>query len=161
MVTTGQRDQPGIYARERVGHKSCKTFRRHIVALGKTGLSFVYDELEADEPVTWDYLLHTVINPMTVTKGKNHVHIQATNKYGISDAYLFSSGELKTETTDQFLFRQSTGYRPTIKGNSKSIPIIGISKPVRTNNGNTVLQPSSAHMPNQRMRTKNSLSHKS
>ena len=47
------------------------------------------------------------------------------------------------------------------RADAKSIPIIGISKPVRTNNGNTVLQPSSAHMPNQRMRTKNSLSHKS
>ena len=99
-----------------------KTFRRHIVALGKTGLSFVYDELEADEPVTWDYLLHTVINPMTVTKGKNHVHIQATNKYGISDAYLFSSGELKTETTDQFFVPPVNWLQADNKGKFKKYP---------------------------------------
>jgi hypothetical protein len=32
-----------------------KTFRRHIVNLGKTGLIFIYDELVADEPVNWSY----------------------------------------------------------------------------------------------------------
>lgn len=79
-----------------------KTFRRHTVALGTSGLVFIYDELEADQPVTWDYLLHTVINPMSVTKRDQYVHIQATNKNGASDAYLFSSGALKTDTTSQF-----------------------------------------------------------
>lgn len=57
-----------------------KTFRRHIVELGTSGLVFIYDELEADEPVTWSYLLHTVINPMTVKENQDYVHIQATNK---------------------------------------------------------------------------------
>lgn len=79
-----------------------KTFRRHTVALGTSGLVFIYDELEADEPVTWDYLLHTVIKPMNVTKKDKYVHIQATNKNGASDAYLFASGTLKTDTTSQF-----------------------------------------------------------
>lgn len=47
-----------------------KTFRRHIVELGKTGFTFIYDELEAEEPVTWSYLLHTVTNPMNVGREK-------------------------------------------------------------------------------------------
>ena len=68
-----------------------KTYRRHIVELGKTGLTFIYDELEAEQPVTWSYLLHTVTNPMNVDKSNpDWVHVQATNKEGISDAYLFS-----------------------------------------------------------------------
>lgn len=65
-----------------------KIFRRHIVTLGKSGYSFIYDELEADKPVTWSYLLHTVTNPMNVDKTKEYVHIQATSKDGVSDAYL-------------------------------------------------------------------------
>ena len=99
-----------------------KTFRRHIVTLGKTGINFIYDELEADEPVTWDYLLHTVINPMTVEKKEGYVHVQATNKNGISDAYLFSSGELKTDVTDQFFAPAVNWLRADAKGNFAKFP---------------------------------------
>lgn len=94
-----------------------KTFRRHIVTLGKTGMTFIYDELEADEPVTWDYLLHTVINPMTVDKKDDYLHIQATNKNGISDAFLFSSGELKADTTSRFFVPAVNWLRADAKGN--------------------------------------------
>ena len=99
-----------------------KTFRRHTVALGKTGLVFIYDELEADEPVTWDYLLHTVINPMNVTKKDKFVHIQATNKNGASDAYLFSSGTLKTDTTSQFFVPAVNWLRADAKGKFAAYP---------------------------------------
>ena len=99
-----------------------KTFRRHIVALGKTGISFIYDELEADEPVTWDYLLHTVINPMTVDKKEGYVHIQATNKGGMSDAFLFSGGELRTDTTSQFFVPAVNWLRADAKGNFAKYP---------------------------------------
>lgn len=94
-----------------------KTFRRHIVTLGTSGLVFIYDELEADEPVTWSYLLHTVTEPMTVNKEKEYVHIQATNKGGASDAYLFSAGAVETETTDQFFFPAVNWLRADDKGN--------------------------------------------
>ncbi|MBC5604020.1 DUF4962 domain-containing protein [Bacteroides difficilis] len=94
-----------------------KTFRRHIVELGTSGLTFIYDELEADEPVTWSYLLHTVINPMTVKENQDYVHIQATNKNGASDAYLFSSGKLATETTDKFFIPAVNWLRADSKGN--------------------------------------------
>lgn len=99
-----------------------KTFRRHTVALGKSGLVFIYDELEADEPVTWDYLLHTVINPMSVTKKDKFVHIQATNKNGASDAYLFSSGVLKTDTTSRFFEPAVNWLRADANGKFPSYP---------------------------------------
>lgn len=80
-----------------------KMFRRHIVELGKTGFTFVYDELEASEPVAWSYLLHTVIQPMQVDRDTPKcVHIQASNRKGVSDAYLYATGELKVDTTSQF-----------------------------------------------------------
>ena len=80
-----------------------KTFRRHIVELGKSGLSFVYDELEATHPVAWSYLLHTVTNPMSVDKTHaNYIHIEGTSKNGVSDAFLFAADKLEADTTSQF-----------------------------------------------------------
>ena len=100
-----------------------KTFRRHIVNLGKTGLIFIYDELVADEPVNWNYLLHTTANPMTVNKSDNRfVHIQATNRGGASDAYLFSSGALQTDTTSRFFYPAENWLRADDKGNFKKYP---------------------------------------
>lgn len=100
-----------------------KTFRRHIVNLGKTGYIFIYDELEATEPVTWSYLLHTVANPMEVDKPDNkYVHIQATNGGGASDAYLFSTGTLKTDTTSQFFYPAINWLRADDKGHFPPYP---------------------------------------
>lgn len=108
-----------------------KTFRRHIVELGKTGFTFIYDELEAEEPVTWSYLLHTVTNPMNVNMVNEFVHVQATSKNGISDAYLLGSDELKTDTTSQFSLLPPIGCAPTTKETSRSIRTIGISLPLQ------------------------------
>ena len=100
-----------------------KTFRRHIVNLGNTGYIFIYDELEAAEPVTWSYLLHTTANPMSVNKANNKfVHIQATNRGGASDAYLFSTGTLQTDTTSQFFYPAVNWLRADDKGNFAKYP---------------------------------------
>jgi len=100
-----------------------KTFRRHIVELGKTGLTFIYDELEAEQPVTWSYLLHTVINPMNVDKSNSRwIHVQATNQNGVSDAYLFSTSVLKTDTTSQFFTPAVNWLIADEKGNFKTYP---------------------------------------
>lgn len=99
-----------------------KTFRRHIVTLGKSGYSFIYDELEAAEPVTWSYLLHTVTNPMNVDKSKEYVHIQATSKDGVSDAYIFAPGELRTDTTSQFFVPAVNWLRADDNGKFKPYP---------------------------------------
>ena len=100
-----------------------KTFRRHIVELGKTGLTFIYDELEAAEPVTWSYLLHTVTNPMSVDKSnKNYVHVEGTSKNGVSDAFLFSTGTLKTDTTSQFFVPAVNWLKADANGKFKPNP---------------------------------------
>ena len=101
---------------------SLKIFRRHIVTLGKSGYSFIYDELEAEEPVTWSYQLHTVTNPMNVNKTREYVHIRATSKDGASDAYLFSSGTLETDTTSRFFVPAVNWLRADEKGHFAPYP---------------------------------------
>ena len=88
-----------------------------MIDLGNSGLMFIYDELEADEPVTWNYLLHTVIQPMTTRQEGKAVHVEATNGVGISDAYIFSSSKLKTEMTDQFFYPATNWLKSDDKGN--------------------------------------------
>ena len=100
-----------------------KKYRRHIVTLGNTGCIFIYDELVADQPITWTYQLHTVANPMDLdTSNDRFVHITATNKGGASDAYLFASGKLKTDTTDTFKEPAVNWLRSDDKGNFKPYP---------------------------------------
>ena len=94
-----------------------KTFRRHIVNLGQTGYIFIYDELVADKPVEWSYLLHCISAPMKVDKKDRWVHIQAvSDRGGASDAYLFSTGALKTDTTSQFFVPANNWLRADDKG---------------------------------------------
>ena len=46
---------------------------------------------------------------MNVNMVNEFVHVQATSKNGISDAYLLGSDELKTDTTSQF-FTPATNW---------------------------------------------------
>lgn len=94
-----------------------KCFRRHVVALEKGALLFIYDELEATEPVTWDYLLHTVTNPIEVEQAGSFLKVKATNSKGLSEAYLLSDSPLKYETTDQFFQPAVSWLRADAKGN--------------------------------------------
>ena len=93
-----------------------KTFRRHIVELGGADLMFIYDELEADTEVNWNYLLHTVENPMTAGEKKDFVHIKATNADGVSDAYLFSNDKLIVEESNKFFYPAINWLRADDKG---------------------------------------------
>ncbi|MDL2303256.1 DUF4962 domain-containing protein [Dysgonomonas sp. OttesenSCG-928-D17] len=93
-----------------------KTFRRHIVQLGGADLIFIYDELEAYTDVNWNYLLHTVENPMIVDEQKDFVHIKATNADGVSDAYLFSNDKLKVEESSKFFYPAINWLRADDKG---------------------------------------------
>lgn len=78
-------------------------FRRHIVQLGHSGLFVVYDELVGKEPVEWNYLLHTVERPMTVTESEGGLQIRGENKAdGVSVAHLFSSQKMTYAQTDTF-----------------------------------------------------------
>lgn len=99
-----------------------KTYRRHIVDLGGSGLIFVYDELEADKPVEWSYLLHSVTAPITYDHEGKAVHVQATNGVGASDAYIFAPTELSTDVTDQFFVPANNWLRADAKGNFAKYP---------------------------------------
>ena len=99
-------------------------FRRHIVNLGTTGYIFIYDELEASEPADYTFMLHTVTQPMTVDKtDKRYIHVQGlSGRGGASDAYIFSTGALQTDTTSQFFVPAHNWLRADDKGNFKKYP---------------------------------------
>ena len=100
-----------------------KTFRRHLVDLGGTGWILVYDELEADQPVSWHYLLHAVYGPIEFSKeNPNFVHINTENRGARADAFLFSSGALECDTTDQFFVPAVNWLKGDAKGNFKKYP---------------------------------------
>lgn len=105
------------------GEVGLKTFRRHIARLGETGLVFIYDELEAEQPREWSYLLHTVINPMEVdeTDGK-YVKVSARGKKGVSDAFLFSTLPLECDTTSRFFVPADNWLKADADGNFKKNP---------------------------------------
>lgn len=101
-----------------------KTFRRHIVHLGNTGYIFIYDELESTEPADYTFMLHTVAEPMTVDKSNSKfVHVQGlSGRGGASDAYIFSSGALQTDTTSRFFVPAHNWLRADDKGNFAKYP---------------------------------------
>lgn len=92
------------------------SFRRHIVTLEDAGLIFIYDELEADTAVSWDYLLHTASVPMTINQTEAWTQIKATNKQGVSDAYLFAPEKLQIKQTDKFFYPAVNWLRANDKG---------------------------------------------
>lgn len=99
-------------------------FRRHIVNLGTTGFIFIYDELEASEPADYTFMLHTTAQPMTVdTSNPRFVHVQGlSGRGGASDAYIFSTGTLQTDTTSQFFVPPVNWLRADDKGKFKKYP---------------------------------------
>lgn len=78
-------------------------FRRHIVQLGDTGLFVVFDELDAKENVEWNYLLHTVEQPMEINESSGGLRIVGRNNSGgVSVSHLFASARLTYCQTDSF-----------------------------------------------------------
>lgn len=146
LADTWRAVRSALYPENGWDENHVKTFRRHIVNLGKTGLIFIYDELVADEPVNWNYLLHTTANPMTVNKSDNRfVHIQATNR-GERQTLIFSQAEHCRRIPPVVSFiRQRTGCVPMIKAISRNIRIIGISPPRRKSRKYIALPLSSIH----------------
>lgn len=100
-----------------------KTFRRHIVELGKTGMSVIYDELEADEPRTWSYLLHTIQHPMAVDR-TNPAFVRVTGDVDVAkgDAFLFSTLELTCDTTSTFFAPADNWLKADANGNFAKNP---------------------------------------
>ncbi|MGL4292199.1 MAG: DUF4962 domain-containing protein [Bacteroidales bacterium] len=79
-----------------------KKYRRHVIQLGDSGLFAIYDEMEAIEPITFSYLLHTTEFPMEVKKEKNRIIVTGRNKKGYAHANLFCSENTSENMTDQF-----------------------------------------------------------
>ena len=75
-----------------------KLFKRHYLMLRPSTI-VVYDELEADHPVTWSWLLH---NDNGLTIDPEHKTIAAKNEAGKALVSLFSSMPLDFQVTDQF-----------------------------------------------------------
>lgn len=100
-----------------------KTFRRHIVQLGTTGMSVIYDELEAEEPRAWSYLLHTVEQPMAVDQS-NPAYVRVTGSCDVakSDAFIFSTQELTCDTTSRFFVPADNWLRADANGNFAKYP---------------------------------------
>lgn len=104
-----------------------KRFRRHIVALGNTGIIVIYDDLVASEPVRWSFLLHTIDYPMTmkgdqtmsINSHTSYVQVDGKNDKGVSSAHLWSSAKIKEyDMSDQFFYPATNWLNKTDnKGN--------------------------------------------
>jgi hypothetical protein len=72
-------------------------FRRHMILLRPSHV-LIYDELEAEKPVTWTFMLHS-LNPMEQPGGS---WFTTTNGKGTGNARLFCSSTVNGSVTDQF-----------------------------------------------------------
>ncbi len=80
-----------------------KLFRRSIVQLGKSGLYVIYDELEATENVSWQYLLHTIQSKMNYKVEGKKAEITGENiKNGTANVSLFCSEPVSISQTDKY-----------------------------------------------------------
>jgi hypothetical protein len=75
-----------------------KTFRRHILML-RPDIVVVYDELEADDPAEWSFLLHSY-NQIELN-GKNR-SLSTRNRAGKAIVNLFSSAEMEWSVTNEY-----------------------------------------------------------
>lgn len=75
-----------------------RTFKRHVLML-RPDIVVVYDELEAEKPVEWSYLLHSY-NEISLDEKEG---ILATfNRAGHARVYLTGSSELVWSVTDEY-----------------------------------------------------------
>lgn len=108
-------------------------FRRHLVQLGRTGLFVVYDELEGTEDVKWDYLLHTLEQPMEVTSEQGGLRVLGkNNSKGISVAHLFASQPLDWQQTDTFFVAAVDWKKRLGKKLNKHFHFRATSQPAKT-----------------------------
>ncbi|HSI34364.1 MAG TPA: DUF4962 domain-containing protein, partial [Tepidisphaeraceae bacterium] len=79
------------------GKPGVTRFRRH-VALLRPSHVLVYDELEADRPITWTFMLHS----LTPVKQLGNDWFVGTNDHAAGSARLFSNHPVVGSVTDQF-----------------------------------------------------------
>ena len=79
------------------GKPGVTRFRRHLVMLRPSHL-LLYDELEAEKPVTWTFLLHS-LKPM---RQPGNAWFTTANSAGAGSARLFCAAPVAGSVTDQF-----------------------------------------------------------
>ncbi|NQT12487.1 MAG: heparinase II/III-family protein, partial [Planctomycetes bacterium] len=80
------------------GDAGLTRFRRH-VALLRPGIVVVYDELEADHPAKWSWLLHS---PGEMTADADRQRLSAGVDTARAQVALFGTGPLQLAVSDQF-----------------------------------------------------------
>ena len=79
------------------GKPGVTRFRRHLVMLRPSHV-LIYDELEADKPVTWTFMLHS-LKPL---EQLGNSWFSTANSQGVGSARLFCASAVKGTVTDQF-----------------------------------------------------------
>lgn len=83
------------------GETPLKKYRRHILML-HPDIVVIYDELEADKPVRWDWLLHSPVK-FNINEKENVLTTVYPDKKFTSVAQLFSNSACTITQTDQFV----------------------------------------------------------
>ncbi|WDE96471.1 DUF4962 domain-containing protein [Lentisphaera profundi] len=88
--------EPGRSIKENFGDVKLKKFDRHIAYI-RPNIIVIYDELEAEEAVDWDFLLHTMKEPQLTGNKMTYEHDGA-----VVEARFFSSNKAQLSMTDEF-----------------------------------------------------------
>ena len=81
------------------GETPLTKYRRHVLMLHPS-IVLVYDELEASEPVRWDWLLHSSVR-FNINEGEYALSTAADGYYAMTN--LYASGDIILTQTDQFV----------------------------------------------------------
>lgn len=82
------------------GKTALKTYRRHLFLL-HPDIVVIYDELEAEKPVRWDWLLHSPI-PFSINEKERTLTTRNEEKKFSSVAQLFSNSACNIQQTNLF-----------------------------------------------------------
>lgn len=83
------------------GETPLRKYRRHLFLL-HPDIVIIYDELEADKPVRWDWLLHSPV-PFQINEKENLLTTIYPDKKFSSVAQLFSNSNCSITQTDRFV----------------------------------------------------------
>ncbi|MFC1715245.1 DUF4962 domain-containing protein [Candidatus Poribacteria bacterium] len=80
------------------GDAGLTKFRRHLVLLRPSTI-VIYDEMEADHPANWDWLLHS---PQEMTSGSDGLRMLTETSTARAHVDIMGTGSLHMEINDQF-----------------------------------------------------------
>lgn len=86
-------------------------YRRHVLMLNQEKIVVLYDELEATESVTWDWLLHS--NNQILVDGSTKVTTAFPDKGFSSEVTVFTDYKYETRITDQFMVDPDLKFDPS------------------------------------------------